>query len=162
MDKSPAIHLRRLTLDDVDLYYDKYDENRSHMAEHDPRLGAFFPTISDVALHLHPLKSKYLYNFAIMQNNDFAGAINLVKRRDNTAEIGYWVDRNFIGQSLATHACRVMINYANLGLGLRQLDAFIHPGNTASIKTIEKLKFQKTDELPDDLLYSLDLRAKKV
>lgn len=152
-----TLALRRLTLDDTDMYFDVFDANRQHIAAHDPRLAQSFTTLSSVAEHLSPFNAKYRQHFGVMQDDEFVGSAALFLGRNQSAEISYWIDQAHTGQRLGAHASRLLINHASANVGVRQFEAFIAPTNVASIKTVQRLGFTHTKTLEEDVVYSLDL-----
>lgn len=156
--ETEAIELRKLGPVDTDLYYDMFDANRSHIAEHDPRLADSFHTIADVAEQFSPYNASHRHHFAIMEDNEFAGSTALFLRRNQEAELACWIDRDHIGRGLAREACRLTINRAFLEHGVRHIDTLIAPTNTASIRTVTKLGFLRTATLDEDDVYSLSTK----
>lgn len=153
-----SIELHRLTPKDVDDYYDHFDANRSHLAEHDPRLAHEFMTISQVAEAFSPFNAKYKQHFAILKDGEFAGSTFLSLRQNQEAEIGYWVDRSHLRQGIAAAACQQLVNRTFLDTDTRYVEALIAPENKASIRTIERVGFQYDRALEEDLVYVLDAR----
>jgi len=155
---TPAVRLQRLTLQDASSYFDLFDANRSHIAEHDGRLAASFTTISAVAEHLSSYNANYRQHFAVIKEGEFVGSTALFTRPgDQTTEIAYWIDRKRTGQRLATHACQLLINHAHTDLGKTHFEARIAPSNIPSIKTIQSLGFNHTATLEEDDVYSLSI-----
>jgi ribosomal-protein-alanine N-acetyltransferase len=66
--------------------------------------------------------------------------LNLENRR---AELGYGLDRNYWGKGYMTEALQALLHYAFEGLGLHRLEADVDPRNAASIRTLERLGFQR-------------------
>ena len=67
-------------------------------------------------------------------------AINYDQQR---AEIGYSLQRAHWGQGLATEVARRMLDYGFDVLKLRRVEADTDPRNTASLRLLEKLGFQR-------------------
>jgi RimJ/RimL family protein N-acetyltransferase len=80
-------------------------------------------------------------------------------------EIGYGLLRARWGQGLMHEALIAVVDYAFGPLGLRRLEADIHPGNLASLRSVERLGFaregflrerwQVGDEISDSVLLGL-------
>lgn len=152
------VKIQRLGLEDADEYYDVFDANRRHIAQHDPRLAESFKTIGSVAEHLSPYSMRSRQHFAVLDEGEFAGSVSLFLHRNQEAEIAYWIDREHICQGLATAACRMLVNYAFSETNTRRIEALIAPTNVPSIKTIERVGFVYSHTLPEDLVYELDGR----
>ena len=81
------------------------------------------------------------------------------------AEIGYALGRAHWGKGYAREALRALLDYAFGGLDLQRIEADVDPRNTASIRTLERLGFQKEGylrerwrvggEVQDALFYGL-------
>jgi ribosomal-protein-alanine N-acetyltransferase len=59
------------------------------------------------------------------------------------AEIGYALGRDHWGQGYMQEALTAVINYAFAELGLHRIEADVDPRNNASIRTVERLGFQR-------------------
>jgi [ribosomal protein S5]-alanine N-acetyltransferase len=81
------------------------------------------------------------------------------------AELGYALGRTHWGQGYMHEALQVLLSYAFETLDLRRLEADVDPRNTASIKSLERLGFQREGflrerwevggEIQDALFYGL-------
>jgi RimJ/RimL family protein N-acetyltransferase len=89
-------------------------------------------------------------------------SIDLTHRR---AEIGYALGRAHWGRGYIHEALQAVMKYAFNELNLHRIEADVDPRNTASIKTLERLGFQREGflrerwqvggELQDALFYGL-------
>jgi len=85
--------------------------------------------------------------------------------RSKRVTIGYIIDPACQRQGIATEAVSAMLDFCFDELRLHRVQAFIHPGNAASLALAEKLGFRCEgrlrdnlrvgDEWRDDLLYAL-------
>jgi [ribosomal protein S5]-alanine N-acetyltransferase len=88
--------------------------------------------------------------------------LNLDNRR---AEIGYGLDRAQWGKGYMNEALKALLTYAFEELGLHRIEADVDPRNSASIRTIERLGFQRegylrerwqvNGEIQDTVFYGL-------
>jgi len=88
--------------------------------------------------------------------------LDLANRR---AEIGYALGREHWGQGLMHEALQKLLSYCFQTLDLRRLEADVDPRNKGSIKTLERLGFQRegylrerwevAGEIQDALFYGL-------
>jgi RimJ/RimL family protein N-acetyltransferase len=78
------------------------------------------------------------------------GAISL-KNMDlvnKKASLGYWIGEQYWGRGIATECVSMIIDYAfSAELGLKELSAYIFPGNKASIRVLEKNGMNKVGEV---------------
>ena len=88
-----------------------------------------------------------------------------LERTQGRAEIGYAQARAYWGQGYIHEALQSLLTYAFEEMKLRRLEADVDPRNGASIKTLERLGFQKegflrerwhvAGEIQDALFYGL-------
>jgi len=155
--ESSTVALRRLTIDDSDMYFDAFNTNREHIARYDPRLARSFRTPSSVALSLSDFEATHRQHFGVMEDGQFVGAAALFLSDNRSADIAYWIDQRHTGKRLGSHASRLLINHASTTAGVRRFDAVIAPANIPSIKTVQRLGFTHTATREEDVVYSLDL-----
>ena len=114
-------------------------------------------------------------NFAIVVDEQPVGGIGLMLHEDIercSAEIGYWLGKEFWNGGLATAAVRGLSEYAFSAYGLTRIYAVPFADNRASIRVLEKAGYQlegrlrraaiKDGVVRDHMLYGftdLDLRA---
>jgi RimJ/RimL family protein N-acetyltransferase len=85
------------------------------------------------------------------------------------AEIGYGLARRNWGQGFMHEALAAVVDYGFGPLGLRRLEADIHPRNIASVRALERLGFERegllrerwqvADEISDSVLMGLLARV---
>lgn len=59
------------------------------------------------------------------------------------AEIGYDIEKKFWGNGYATEAVELVTEFGYRKLDLNRIEAFITPGNDASVKVLEKCKYTR-------------------
>lgn len=70
------------------------------------------------------------------------GVVGLVPEPENrAAELGYWLERRFWGQGIATEAASAAVEYAFQSLGLTMLTSGYFTDNPASGRVLTKLGF---------------------
>ena len=115
------------------------------------------------------LRNDLAYAFLIYRNDDNAlvGGVTLANIRRGVAQagsIGYWVGAPFARQGYMTAAMRTLVPFCFGTLRLHRLEAACIPGNTASVRLLEKTGFQRegyarrylciNGEWQDHLLYA--------
>jgi len=76
------------------------------------------------------------------------GAVGLILDAANdSAELGYWIGREYWGQGYATEAARAVVGWAFRSLGLNRVHASHFPRNPASGRVLEKLGMQHEGRL---------------
>ena len=79
--------------------------------------------------------------------------------------LGYWVSPGARGRGLASHAVRVLAEWALRVAGIPRVEALVEPANAASRRVVERAGFQREgylrsylsfeDRRADALVYSL-------
>jgi [ribosomal protein S5]-alanine N-acetyltransferase len=82
--------------------------------------------------------------FAIVQKDGrFTGGIGLVlKKEDESAEIGYWIGKQYWGQGYCTEAASAVVKYGFEVLGLHRIHAYHMTRNPASGRVMQKIGMQ--------------------
>lgn len=82
-----------------------------------------------------------------------------IEPKEDFAELGYVIAREYQNQGYATEVCRAILTYAADRLGLPEVYVRVQKENAASLRICEKLQFQPVPrpEDPDMLLFTLRL-----
>ena len=85
------------------------------------------------------------WGIALRSNDHLIGSITLFNLDFNhrRSEIGYALGREYWGQGYMNEALMALLKYAFEDLNLHRIEADVDPRNTASIKTVERLGFQR-------------------
>jgi len=85
--------------------------------------------------------------------------------KSHRAEIGYCLDRDEWGKGYMNEALQAVLAYAFIELAMHRIEADVDPRNSASIRTIERLGFQRegylrerwqvNGEIQDTVFYGL-------
>jgi ribosomal-protein-alanine N-acetyltransferase len=67
---------------------------------------------------------------------------NILRRKLQSANFGYWLGAPFEGQGLMTEAMRMTVRFAFMGLHLHRVEACIQPGNARSIALAKRCGMQ--------------------
>lgn len=88
------------------------------------------------------------YPFAILYNGEFAGTIviNTINRGLSSAEIDYWLSRDYWRKGIATQAVALATQFAHKELGLKMLECLVLTRNEGSIKVLERNGFNKVEQ----------------
>jgi len=113
------------------------------------------------------LAEKPRRNFAIAYGDTAIGGIGLEAEKDvyrHSAELGYWLGKEYWGLGVATAAVSRMCEYAFRDLDLIRVHAGVFSPNVGSARVLEKAGFHyegtkrggvlKNGELMDELLYA--------
>lgn len=107
-------------------------------------------------------------HFAIAVDGKAVGGVGLIRQEDvarKSAEIGYWLGRNYWGRGIATEVVNAFSTYVMNAFDLNRVYAMAFEGNTASTRVLEKAGFQfegrlrksvfKRGEFLDQLMYAI-------
>lgn len=96
--------------------------------------------------------------------------VYFMPERPNEVRLGYTLARSHWGMGYATEMLKAMIDHLYKDFGKTRFVALISPGNTASIKLVERLNFTRIaphllpehqeEEYPKDLIYMLEYNPK--
>ena len=100
-----------------------------------------------------------LYRMQVKASGDTIGTCGLVKRATlDHADLGYALLPESCGKGYAAEAAAAVLAYGHGVLGLPRILAITNPGNTASIRVLEKLDFRFENMVqwpPDNLALKL-------
>lgn len=87
------------------------------------------------------------YALELRQGGEFIGTAGLIQRADLALpDIGYALLSAHHGRGYAEEAARAVMAHARETLGLRGLCGIVSPGNTASVRLLEKLGLRREGE----------------
>ena len=148
----PTINTSRLSLrwiraDDVDDFYDVYSN---------PEVMRYWSTLplpdKDAAsklineIHEGIKRDDMLkWGIALRSSDKLIGSVTLfhIDFTHRRAEIGYAQGRAYWGQGYMQEALKAVLNHAFEILNLHRIEADVDPRNAASVRTLERLGFQR-------------------
>lgn len=107
------------------------------------------------------------YSIEHIESGILIGGISLnnINQRDKSAELGYWIARDYWGEGYAYEAASLLCRYGFNKLKLHRIYAWVHSENPGSFKVLEKIGFRRegvcqkassvTGRWEDDFLYGL-------
>lgn len=86
------------------------------------------------------------------KNNKFIGMCTLenIDRNYNACELGYWLDKTYIGKGYMTECANAIIQFAKEELHMKSINAFVIVEHNKSINLLEKLGFKRKELLKND------------
>ncbi len=94
-----------------------------------------------------------------------ACSLEIVSERNQTADLGYCLNKTQWNRGYATECARALVAYGFQELGLHRIEATCRPANAASAKVLQKVGMQKEGHLrhhklirgkwEDSLLYAI-------
>lgn len=148
------LRLRSLREDDAEELFRLVDSNRQHLREWLPWLDA--NTTSEhsqqfIQSVLHQDDRKEGFIRAVIFRGHMAGLVgcNLIRWKNKSAEIGYWLSQEAVGYGIMTRCCRVLVNDAFQTLGLNRVSISIATGNCKSRAIPERLGFKREGIIRD-------------
>ncbi|MEO1012214.1 MAG: GNAT family N-acetyltransferase [Bacteroidota bacterium] len=83
--------------------------------------------------------------------NKFIGFTGLKYLEDmDEVDLGYRFMKEYWGKGIATESAKACVNLGFSTLGLKRIIAMVLPGNTGSIRVLEKLNFEFEKEIVED------------
>lgn len=81
----------------------------------------------------------------------FIGSVTLrnIDWEGKTAEIGYWLDVDYLNKGYMYEATNFLLDYAQIKLGLLTVNAITYVDNESSIKLLKKLGFEFEQNIKD-------------
>lgn len=85
------------------------------------------------------------WGIALRSNDKLIGSVTLfhIDLTHRRAEIGYAQGRAYWGHGYMQEALRALLNYGFANLNLHRIEADVDPRNAASVRTLERLGFQR-------------------
>lgn len=143
----PRIFLRALTSSDVAAVYSVFSNPevmRYWSSPPLPDLPAAEKLLSEI---LKDVERGTLMKWGIARcsDNRVIGTTTLfnINIENGRAEVGYALGRDYWGQGLMNEALNELLRYVFETLQLRRLEADVDPRNAGSIRTLERLGFQR-------------------
>jgi len=166
---SDRLSLRAITAQDVDDFYAIYSNLEVMRYWSTPPLpdkNAAGKLISQI--HADFGRHEILkWGIALRSNDTLIGSVTLfhLDFTHRRAELGYALGRPYWGKGYMQETLKAVINYAFEDLNFHRIEADVDPRNSASIKTVERLGFQRegylrerwqvNGEIQDALFYGL-------
>ena len=163
------LSLRWISADDVDAFYTVYS-NREVMrywsAPPLPDRTAASKQVSEIH-DLFKRREMLKWGVALRPDNALIGTVTIFHPdfTHRRAEIGYALGRAHWGKGYMQEALKAVINYVFTDLNFHRIEADVDPRNAASIRTLERLGFQRegylrerwqvNGEIQDALFYGL-------
>ena len=152
--------VREITLADVTRLYEIYA---------DPAITSYIEALYEdeaaerayIRDYIDNVYGFYGYGMWIVVNKEDGQIIGRagIEPKEDFAELGYVIAREYQNQGYATEVCRAILTYAADALNLPEIYARVQKENAASLRICEKLKFQPvpSTEASDMLLFTLRL-----
>jgi RimJ/RimL family protein N-acetyltransferase len=166
---TPRLVLRWISEDDVDSLYEIFS---------DPQVMRYWSTAPlsnrDAAADLQCEIAEsnengrmFKWGIALRDSNTVIGTTTLfnLSLDNGRAELGYAMGRAYWGKGYMNEALKALVSYSFDVMELRRLEADVDPRNAASIRTLERLGFQRegflrerwhvNGEIQDAIFYGL-------
>ena len=166
---TPRLVLRWISEDDIDNLYEIFSNSevmRYWSTVPLPNQAAAAELQREIA-EGNESEKMFKWGLALRDSNIVIGTTTLFNLNlDNgRAELGYAMGRAYWGKGYMNEALKAFVSHAFEVMGLRRLEADVDPRNVASIRTLERLGFQRegflrerwhvNGEIQDALFYGL-------
>lgn len=87
-----------------------------------------------------------------IKTNQFIGMCTLenINREYGVCELGYWLDKAYVGKGYMTECVKAIIQYAKNEINMKSINAFVITENKKSIALLERLGFVRKELLKND------------
>ena len=167
--EASRVRLRHLEEADTDSLFEIFADREAMRFWSTPRFKERAEAQKLLAEIHDNFRQKTLFQWGIARKSDdkIIGTSTLFRFDDQSrrAEIGYILNRRFWGNGLINEALTALLKYAFEKMKLHRIEADIDPRNSASVKVVERLGFQREgllrerwivgDEIQDTLFYGL-------
>lgn len=87
-----------------------------------------------------------------IETDKFIGMCTLenINQEYGVCELGYWLDKNYVGKGYMTECARAIIQYAKHELHMKAINAFVIVEHNKSIALLERLGFTRKQLLEND------------
>jgi ribosomal-protein-serine acetyltransferase len=138
--------LRSFTVDDSEELFQLTDRSREYLGQWLPWVD-FTKEVKDTKEWIQAsLKGfvetgGYIKTAAIIYKGSIAGTIgfNIIDKTNKSGVIGYWLGEGFQGKGIMTQACKALIDYGFLELGLNRIEINVATENLKSKAIPERL-----------------------
>jgi len=89
------------------------------------------------------IESGDAFHLAVTQGGQLVGCVGLSLKRNALPELGYWIGRKFWGQGLAGEAAAGLLDWAQKGLDITEVEASALTDNLASQAVLRRLGFNE-------------------
>jgi RimJ/RimL family protein N-acetyltransferase len=166
---TPRLVLRWISEDDIDNLYEIFSNSevmRYWSTVPLPNQAAAAELQREIA-EGNESEKMFKWGLALRDSNIVIGTTTLFNLNlDNgRAELGYAMGRAYWGKGYMNEALKAFVSHAFEVMGLRRLEADVDPRNAASIRTLERLGFQRegflrerwhvNGEIQDAIFYGL-------
>lgn len=152
---SESISMRVLHLSDAAALAAAYVRNRAYLSGWEPVRPEEYYTeswqASDIANRLVAHKAGEGHPLGLFAGDTLVGRVNvagIVRGPFQNAGLGYWVDRAYAGQGLASAAVQRIVEMARDELGLHRIEASTLLHNVGSQRVLQKAGFQQIGMAP--------------
>lgn len=146
---SERLILRPLTAADTDLVYAVIDNSRDEFSRwftwaHDSSWASVRQSLQEAQIAMMA-GSEWHYGIFAKPSGPFLGRIGLseIDRRTGSAELGYWLDRDWHGRGMMTEAVGLLLSFAASGARRVSIHAYADVENRASQCVLRKCGFRE-------------------
>lgn len=147
--------MRVLHLSDAPALAAAYVRNREYLSSWEPIRPEEYYTeswqASDIANRLVAHEAGEGHPLGLFDGETLVGRFNvagIVRGPFQNAGLGYWVDRDYAGQGLASAAVQRIVEMARYDLGLHRIEASTLLHNVGSQRVLQKAGFQQIGMAP--------------
>lgn len=145
LDGNP-VRLKQLEVSDAAAMLAAINYDRPHLQQFGDDTADKYQSVEDIIRSIenpNP-KAPEKIRFGIWDNDTLVGSINLRPSwEEDSAELGYWIGKEFVGHGYAAYAAELAVKYAFQTVGLGAVFARTHPDNQYSQNVLRKAGFER-------------------
>lgn len=150
---SDTVVLRQFVPSDAAALFALIDRNLDHLSQFGDTTAEKYPDLVAVEQSIIEPPNPDRLRFGIWDGKELVGTVNITPRDAVSATLGYWIGSEFTGRGYATEATDALSEYGHDQLGYLRIYAGADPGNTASIRVLEKSGFVRLGESPEQVIF---------
>lgn len=140
-----------------DEIFNMIDRNRSELNRWLPWVNAMKTNADEIRFIQESLRDKTKLTFAIEIDESIVGMIDLHDIKGGTAEVGYWLDKNFVGKGVASAALRNLEITAERDHGIKKLKVILNVNNGKSMHVAKRNNYQFIKQNGENLIFEKEL-----
>lgn len=134
------LRLTSFTLADAPDIFSLIDQNRNHLSQYGDDTAKKYPSLKEVVKSIVEPKPRRTRFAVRTQDGVYTGTINVETDESDptTAEIGYYLGKEFQGHGYATEAVNLLTAHAFDSMGLQKIYALVDARNATSARVMER------------------------
>lgn len=144
-------------LEDSDEIFNLVDRNRSELKRWLPWVRLMKSSADETNFLRGSLKDSTKLTFGIIINQNFVGMIDLHEIKSETAEVGYWLDKDSVGKGIVSLALKNLEKLSARDYKIRELKIILNMDNQKSMNVAKRNGYQFIEQNGQNLVFKKEL-----